>query len=323
MAGALWLVSLLACDSRTREEPVATLEALAIALDAGDTASVVRYVDMDALAQSMADATTEIIRSREPAAAELLDSPDRRVRARALTESSLRQWLQLAPLSPDEPGAPADGALVANTEFLGYGRTYSKGDTAIVERLVRFSMLDTTAVVTVALVPSRRAHWRVVGFPGIAPLVLAVDARRGLIMDQANAPILGVLDTILAARFTATREPLAEWEQYEAHVRVTLQNSSEAEVSVFGVAIAGPGDIGMGTTAHMEVHDGEIRLAPGETRALEFRERLTGSSTDLYRLLNRRGEFRVVSDSVKLSDGEKFSYFGSWSEYVRYLSVEN
>ncbi|MGQ0712685.1 MAG: hypothetical protein ACT4PJ_03015 [Gemmatimonadaceae bacterium] len=249
-----------ACAPQVAESPHVSLQHLREAVEAGDTAATLEYVDLDAIGARLVRDIINVVEdsigvpfpdSLNPQARARLDS------MRAQWRRAFRKDLGLPPASPagsDSPDSlssesqddawqtsPDEGVMTTEVEIVGDGKVTYRGDTALVPRVIRHARLDTTLTLQLALVPVERRHWRVVALPNMIALARALEARKAAVFERANQPWRDSIATrIVVTQFRATEEPLVEWGRYAARVRVTIQNRSASPISVRTVQLLGP-----------------------------------------------------------------------------------
>src|SRR5688572_13625568 len=198
---------LVGCSPDVAEPPHASLQQLSRAAQAGDTATILRYVDLDAIvARLMRDVLAAVRDSLNMPADDTLSAE-----FRARVDSIETEWISIlrrdlglaAPASANDDTAsvasepvdeeqfvphPNDGVLAEGAEIIGDGAVRFVHDTALVERVVRYAHLDTSVTLALALVPVERRHWRVVGLHNAVSLGAALQQRRVAILDRANTP---------------------------------------------------------------------------------------------------------------------------------------
>jgi hypothetical protein len=328
---------LAACAPDVAETPHASLQALKRAAEAGDTLATLQFVDLDAIAG-------RLIRDVRQAAADSFGKPlgddtldaERRAAVdstRRELVNSLRENLGLATTTAgaehtgDSPARDeatedsledesSDAMRLPDAEIIGDGAVRYVGDTALVERVVRYSLLDTTVTLVLALVPVNRAYWRIVAFHNAWPLALALRNRQKTMVDRANKPIR---DTIAAYvtidSLTITREPLEEWDRYTAEARATVTNISDESITVHTVYLVGP-HLALGDTVGRFLAE-PVELRPATSTTLRWRRRLGGADVGPYDAVGRPDSYTVaIADIALHGQRRRVRLHRSWDEYA-------
>ncbi|HJU68990.1 MAG TPA: hypothetical protein VJ650_12200 [Gemmatimonadaceae bacterium] len=330
----LW-ASASACAPDVAESPHASLLQLARAVQTGDTATTLRYVDLDAIATRLLWDVWETVRD----SLEIPPTDTLSPVLQARLDSIKGEWLEILradlgligdraatetaedpPAATDDEDPPLngdDGVLAEGAEVVGDGAVRFVGDTALVERFIRYAHLDTSVTLTITLVPIERLHWRVVGLRNAVSLGSALQRRRLAILQRANKRLRDTIDAHVAVRdLTIRREPLEEWDRYVAAVHVLVQNRSAAPLVVHSAHLVGP---------HLRIDDSvgqvlakPLTLAPGGARPVLWRHPLRGEHVGPYDVVNRPSLYTIEVTDVELGGSEprRVQLYNTWQEFV-------
>lgn len=329
---------LVACAPDVAETPHASLKALKRAAEAGDTLATLEFVDLDAIAGRLIHDVRQAAADSfgKPLGDDTLDAA-RRAKVdstRRELVNSLRENLGLATTtagaehtgdSPVQDEATEDSLgdgssdAIRNTdvEIVGDGAVRYVGDTALVERVVRYSLLDTTVTLVLALVPVNRAHWRIVAFHNAWPLALALRNRQTTVFDRANKPIRDTIARYVTTdSLTIAREPLEEWDRYTAEARVTVTNVSDEPITLHAVYLVGPHLVPNDTVGRF--WPSPVELRPAKSASLRWSRPLRGEHPGPYDAVGRPDSYTVAITDVALhGQRRRLRLYRSWDEYVR------
>ena len=328
---------LIACDPDVAEPPHASLQQLRRAVEAGDTAAAIQYVDPEAIvARLMRDV---LATARDSSRA----SPDDTLPTvfQAAVDSVKREWvgllrmqLGLSPLptdpsdsTPPAPEAadtsesevyPSEEIFAEAVEFVGDGRARYVGDTAFVDRVLRYGFYDTTATLRLALVPVGRSHWRIVAFDNAIALAMALRQRQVAMLERANERLRDSIYARVSTRdLSITREPLVEWGRYAAEVRATVENRGAEPLVLYAAQLVGPHLALEDTVA--ELLPDPLTLGPRSVGTILWRHDLRGDHSGLDDLVAQPSRYGV--EITDLEWGDRPSYriqlYRTWREFVR------
>ncbi len=329
-------VSVVACAPDVAESPHASLLHLARAVQTGDTATTLRYVDLDAIAGRLLQDILATVRDSQHAPAE--DTLSTAFRTRF--DSIKAEWLEIlradlglttvnsidesaSEVTPDgsdheePPLEGRDGVLAEGAEIVGDGAVRFAGDTAFVERFIRYAYLDTSITLTIALLPVERVHWRVVALYNAVSVGTALQQRQLTILKRANKALRDSLGAHVSVRdLTITRAPLEEWDRYVAEVRVVVENRGSSPLVLHSAQIVGP---------HLPVEDSvgqvlaqPLPLSPGEARSIAWRYPLRGEHVGPYDVVNRPHLYAIEVTDVEFggSQPRRVRLYHTWQEFV-------
>lgn len=327
---------LSACTPDVVESPHVSLLELRRAVEAGDTATTLRYIDVDAIVSRL---TKDILAAGRdsfniPADDTVrtetrlrLDSIEAQWRAVLRTQLGLSsaaashdttEWYSEDAGEDDAPPDPSDDVLAAGVEIVGDGTVRYAGDTALVERVLRYTHLDTSVTLMLALVPVGDAHWRVVAFHNALPLAFALRERQGTILERANKPLRDSIRTRAAIRdVRITREPLEEWDRYAVQVQATLQNRGDEPLVLYSAHIVGP-ELSLADTVG-EILSQPVVLPPASTRVLVWRHRLGSPHVGLYDAVARPVLYDIQIADVELggTPRSRVQLYRTWQDFIR------
>ena len=208
--------------------------------------------------------------------------------------------------------------LAAGVEIVGDGTVRYAGDTALVERILRYTHLDTSVTLMLALVPVGGAHWRVVAFHNALPLAFALRERQGTMLDRANKPLRDTIRARAAIHdVRITREPLEEWDRYAVHVRATVQNRSDEPLVLYSAHLVGP-ELSLADTVG-EILSQPVLLPPAGTRVLVWRHRLGSPHVGLYDAVSRPALYEIQIADVELggTSRSRVQLYRTWQDFIR------
>ncbi|HJR66273.1 MAG TPA: hypothetical protein VJ802_07565 [Gemmatimonadaceae bacterium] len=334
-AALAWFV-LTACAPDVAESPHVSLLQLRRAVDAGDTTATLQYIDVDAIVARLTSDLVAVGRDSFDLPADDSLSTDIGIRldsARAQWRAILRTQLgfetsvattddtaSLHADDPDEdlvPADPSEDVLASGVEIVGDGAVRYVGDTALVERMLRYAYLDTSATLTLALVPVGRSHWRVVAFPNALVLAIALRDRQAIILDRVNEPLRDSIRVSVSIRdVEISREPLEEWERYAVHVRGVVENRGDEPVVLYSAHIVGP-ELSLGDTVG-ETLPQPITLAPKSTLGIAWRRPLRGSHAGPYDVAWRPSLYEIEIADVDLggTPRSRVRLYSTWQDFI-------
>lgn len=328
------VMSVIACTPDVAESPHASLLQLARAVQTGDTATTLRYVDVDAVAaRLLADVLATARDSLHWSADDTL-SADFRARIDSIktewggilrTDLGLTRGMSSDTSPSDaEPDAldereplDRDGILAEGAEIVGDGAVRFAGDTALVERFIRYALLDTSVTLTLALVPVERAHWRVVALHNPLPLVAALQQRQRAILTRANEPLRDLISAHLSVRdLTISREPLEEWDRYATVVRAVIANRRSTFLVLYSAHIVGP-RLSLGDSVGQMLAQ-PLVLPPGEARPVVWRHPTRGEHPGPYDVAYRPQLYTVEVADMKAggSPPRRIQLYSTWRDFV-------
>ena len=330
------MIWVIACTPDVAESPHASLLQLARAVQTGDTATTLRYVDVDAVAARLLADVLATVRDSLHFSADDTLSADFRTRIDSIktewgeilrTDLGLTRGTSSANNSSDaateerdeedEPLDARDGILAEGAEIVGDGAVRFAGDTALVERFIRYAFLDTSVTLTLALVPVERAHWRVVALHNPLPLVAALQQRQGTILKRANEPLRDSISAHISVRdLTISREPLEEWDRYATVVRAVIENRSSKALVLYSAHIVGP-RFSLGDSVG-QVLEQPLVLPPGEARPTVWRHPTRGEHPGPYDVAYRPQLYTVEVADMKVggSPPKRIQLYATWQEFV-------
>jgi hypothetical protein len=327
----------MACAPDVAEPPHVSLQHLSRAVQAGDTATTLRYVDLDAIVARLIHDVLAAVRDslNVPADDTLI------AEFRAHVDSIEREWIAIlrrdlglaAPATAhgdtaraasepvDEellaPDPNDDGVLAEGAEIVGDGAVRFVHDTALVERVVRYAHLDTSVTLTLALVPVERRHWRLVGLHNAVRLGAALLRRQLTILERANAPRQDSIRARVVVRdVTVRREPLEEWDRYAAEVYVTMHNRSPEPLTLHAAHLVGP---------RLPLADSvgqllslPLTLPPSGTSRIVWRRPLRGDHMGPYDVVARPKLYRVEIVDIELARAthSRIRLYRTWQDFV-------
>ena len=332
------LASLLlgGCALDVAESPHVSLLQLRRAVDAGDTTAMLQYIDVDAIVARLASDLVAAARDSFNVSAD----DTMRTEFRTRLDSAEAQWRALLraqlglPTSAatlhdttvvDSEGAgddhPAPDAsedvLAAGVEIVGDGAVRYSGDTALVERILRYTHLDTNATLTLALVPVGRAHWRIVAFHNALTLAFALRHRQAQILERVNRPLRDSIRARVSIRdVTISREPLEEWDRYAVQVRTALQNHDDEPVVLHAAYIVGP-ELSLGDTVG-QILTQPVTLPPTSTHTIIWRRPLRRAHVGLYDVVSRPQLYGIEIADVELGGTarSRIQLYATWRDFV-------
>jgi hypothetical protein len=323
------LLLLVACAPRVDEPPHVSLQKLRLALADGDTTATTQYVDVEAIvARFVADLIADrrdslnLPDSDTPstAARTLLDSVQGETVARfrrdlGLSTATPSNDAAESPIGEQEDPYPNDDVLAQGVEIVGDGAVRYVGDTALVDRLLRYAYLDTSMILKLALVPVGRSHWRIVAYHNGVALFKALRQRQEKLLERANKTLRDSIHARVVVRdLSISKEPLEEWERYAAEVRVTVHNQSERAVVLHAAHLVGP---------HLSLNDsigqvltGPVSLPAAATKVIVWSRTLRGDHPGPYDLVSRPNLYRVEIADVEVKGVCRMQLYRSWEEFI-------
>jgi hypothetical protein len=213
---------------------------------------------------------------------------------------------------------PSEEIFSEAVEFVGDGRPRYVGDTAFVDRVLRYVFYDTTATLRLALVPVERSHWRIVAFDNAVALAMALRRRQAAILDRENERLRdSIYARVSTSDLSITREPLVEWGRYAAEVRVTVENRGTDPLVVYAAQLVGPQLSLEDTVAQLLPQP--LTIGPRRSSAILWRHDLGGDYLGLYDLISQPSRYGVEITDVEW--GDKPSYrvqlYRTWHDFVR------
>ena len=324
-----------ACAPEVSEPPLVSLQQLRRAVEVGDTITTRAYVDVDAIAARLLRDFVAALKDSFPQSAPDTLSVELRTRLDSLREQwreAFRIDLGLPPSAPhkseldaapaDVPQAATDSSSPQNTitieaDILGDGAVSYHGDTAVVHRVIRYTRLDTTATLHLALVPVEGRHWKLVALPNVLTIARALFARQVPVFERANAPRRdSIRARVVVTRVEITREPLEEWGRYAAQVRATVENRSRDSVVVRAAQLVGPRLTLRDSAGHLPLEP--ITVLPGRGEVLTWQHALPGDHLAWYDAVDRPDLYRVEIIAIETRGVPRhFELYRTWEEYVR------
>lgn len=330
-----WLV-LSACAPDVAESPHVSLLQLRRAVDAGDTTATLQYIDVDAIVARLSRDLVAVGRDSFNIPAD----DTLRTEFRARLDSVEGQWravlraqlglsnatttydttnLDFEDTVEDQPPPdPSEDVLAAAVEIIGDGAVHYFGDTALVDRMLRYTHLDTSATLTLALVPVGRDHWRIVAFHNVLALAFALRHRQSRILERVNKPLRDSIRARVSIRdVTISRELLEEWDRYAVQVRTALQNRGNEPVVVYSAHIVGP-KLSLGDTVG-QILPQPVTLAPTSTRTIVWRRALRGADLGLYDVVSRPTLYEIEIADVELGGDRRsrIQLYSTWRDFLR------
>ena len=333
---ALYCLLLIACAPDVVESPHVSLLELRRAVEVGDTAKTLRYIDVDAIVARLTEdllaagrdsfnvPADDTVRTEVRLGLDSVEAQWRGVLRTQLGLSSAAvpndttQWDPEDIGDDDVPPDPSQDVLGAGVEIVGDGTVRYLGDTALVERILRYTHLDTSVTLMLALVPVGGAHWRVVAFHNALALAFALRTRQGTILDRANKPLRDSISTRAAIHdVRITREPLEEWDRYAVQVRAMVENRGREPLTLHSAHIVGP-ELSLADTV-AEILSQPIVLAPGTTRVLAWRHRLGSPHVGLYDAVSRPALYRIQIADVEVGESSRsrIQLYRTWQDFIR------
>jgi hypothetical protein len=337
VAAALgWLV-VSACAPDVAESPHVSLLQLRRAVEGGDTAATLQYIDVDAI---VARLTRDIVAAGRDSF-NIPDDDTLRTEFRTRLDSVEAQWRAVlrtqlgistpAPMTYDSTDAdskgaddghlapdPAEDVLAGGVEIVGDGPVRYLGDTALVDRMLRYAHLDTSATLTLALVPVGRAHWRIVAFHNGVALAFALRQRQSAVLERVNKPLRDSIRARVAIRdVTISRERLEEWEQYAVQVQTVLQNRDHEPVVLYSAHLVGP-ELSLEDTVG-QILPQALTLSPMSTRTIVWRRPLRGAHPGVYDVVWRPAlyEIEITDAEVGGTPRSRLQLYSTWQDFVR------
>jgi hypothetical protein len=304
------------CITHPTERPTESLAKLRAAVEARDSTTAERYVDVQAVATSLVDAALRWM----PEGAFLVRLPPEdsiRVRLHENAVKLVRRSLGFGATSAADTGATDASPIVAGVEHLGDTEVGFRRDTAVVERRVRWIDLDTVVVMAIILAPAERDHWRIVRFANLDSIGEALQARRATLLVRANETFVTAFDSAVASTITVSREPLRELDRYEAYARIGLRNRSTHRVRLDRLLLAGPPTPGHAEPSILVVRSDSVALSPGEAVVVEYHGALGTAAPARYALVETPTRFRLVCDRLEIEGSVPLDYYATWSDYRR------
>jgi hypothetical protein len=323
-----------ACAPDVAETPHASLQALSRAVEAGDTATTLQYVDLNAIAG-------RLIRDFLAAAHDSLKMPgpdtlsvEFRVRVDSIEaallailrtdlglptrEATEEDSTRAPPEAFDDDPHPGDDVLGQAVEIVGDGAVRYVGDTALVARVLRYAHFDTSATLTLALVPVGRAHWRLVALHNARALAAALRHRQSTILERANQPLRDSIRAhVTIEDVRITREPLEEWDRYAAEVRATVANRTLEPLVLHAVHLTGP-RLSLGDSVG-QLLARPLPITSAGRSVLVWRRPLRGDHFGPYDVVTRPSLYAIEIADVELrgTTPRRVRLYRSWEEFVR------
>lgn len=336
VGAALGWLGLSACASDVAESPHVSLLQLRRAVEAGDTTATLQYIDVDAIVARLV--SDLVAAGRDSFNVPVDDSL--RTEFRMRLDSIETQWrvllraqLGLATSAattydtthedsegPDEDHSSPDASedvLTAGVEIIGDGGVRYVGDTALVARMLRYTHLDTSATLTLALVPVGRAHWRIVAFHNALALAFALRDRQVTMLARVNRPLRDSIRARVAIRnVTIRREPVEEWDRYAVQVQAALQNRGNEPVVVYSAHIVGP-ELSLADTIGQILPE-PVTLTPTSTRTIVWRRPLRGAHVGVYDVVSRPQLYEIEIADVELggTPRSRIQLYATWRDFV-------
>lgn len=330
--------TLLACAPDVAEPPHVSLQQLRRAVEEGDTAATLQYIDPEAVvSRIMRDAFSAARDSFDLPPADSLgrvfhtaaDSVKRELLGLLRTELGLSGSVSAesdstTPISEDGDEVesdfyPSEELLSEAVEIIGDGRPRYLGDTAFVDRVIRYGYHDTTVTLRLALVPVERSYWRIVAFHNAIALSNVLRDRRLAVLERANKQLRDSLNPRISTRdVTITREPLSEWERYAVEVRATVENHGTRPLVLYSAQLVGP---------HLSLEDTVAQLlpepltiGPKSSHRIVWRHDLHADySAGLFDLVARPNLYRVEIADVEWvgRPSSRVQLYRTWREFMR------
>jgi hypothetical protein len=307
------------------------LQKLHLAVAEGDTAATMQYVDVEAI---VARLVADLFAARRDS----LNLPEHdtlSTRVRILLDSvqgeavaRIRRDLGFSTATPpndasesqvgeeeDSYSYPNEDMLAQGVEIVGDGAVRYAGDTALVDRMLRYAYLDTSMILRLALVPVGRSHWRIVAFHNGVALFKALRQRQEKVLERANETLRDSIRSRVVVRDLAiSKELLQEWERYAAEVHVTVDNRSEQPLVLHAAHLVGP---------HLSLDDSvgqvlsqPLRLPPGTTKHIVWYRALRGDHPGPYDLTSRPNLYGIEIADVEVKGVGRIRLYRTWEEFL-------
>jgi hypothetical protein len=337
LAPSVGVLLLSSCAPDVAEPPHASLQRLRRAVETGDTTAVLQYIDPEQVAARLVHDIWATVRDSihvprshtfSLAVRAKIDSVERQVAAALRTQLGLSgdSIASDAPTSTaDDTTAetpresyPSEDVFADGVEIVGDGRVRYVGDTALVDRILKYQYLDTTATLRLALVPVEARHWRIVAFHNAVALLRVIQQRQLAVLERANKPLRDSIATRVSTRdFAVSREPLEEWDRYAAVVRVTLQNQSADPIIVYSAQLVGPAFSLEDTLGQLLPRP--LTLAPSATAALVWQRDLRGDDVGVYELVDQPDRYHIDLTDVQWGANKRgrVRLYHTWHEFVQ------
>ena len=331
------MLVLCSCAPEIAEPPHASLQRLRRAVETGDTAAVLQYIDPDKIAARLVQDVFAAVRDSVEMPRSHTLSPEVRAKLDSIKRqfaALLRSQLGLSggSIASDAPTStaddttaeapwesyPGDDVFAAGVEIVGDGRVRYVGDTALVDRILKYQYLDTTATLRLALMPVEDRHWRIVAFHNAVALLKVLQQRQLAVLERANKPLRDSITTQVSTQdFAVSREPLEEWGRYAAVVRVTLENHSAEPLIVYSAQLVGP-QLSLEDTLGQFLAR-PLALAPRSRRSLVWQRDLRGDHFGLYDLVEQAARYHVDLIDVEwgASKRSRVQLYRTWDEFVQ------